>query len=300
LRAVVRPPIALLVNPSAGGGRAARLLPQVQRVLRDAGLLVRTERTSSLGHARALAGVAARAGDVVATLGGDGLAACAAGVLREVPGAVLGVLPGGRGNDLARVLGIPRDAREAAALLATGVERDLDVGEVDGRSFVGVASLGFDSDANRIANADPSLLGRGVYAYGALGALSRWRPAGFELELDGQAHAFRGYSVAAANTPAYGGGMLIAPDARLDDGLLDVVLTGEMSRLRALVSLPSVFTGAHVRRPEVSVHQAREIRVTSDRPFTVYADGDPIGRTPVTIRAVPRALRVIVPAGSRA
>lgn len=291
--------IALLVNPSAGGGLAARVLPQVLGVLRDAGLAVRTESTRDIGHARHLAETAAREGDVVATLGGDGLAGCAAGALRGVPGAVLGVLPGGRGNDLARHLGIPDETRAAAQVLVSGVERDLDVGDVDGRTFVGVASLGFDSDATRIANGAPRALGRGVYAYGALRALAAWKPAEFSLELDGgPASSFRGYSVAVANSGQYGGGMRIAPGARLDDGLLDVVTIADLHRARFLALFPRVFKGTHVDLPVVSVQRAREVRITTDRPFVLYGDGDPIGETPVTIRVIPGAVRVIVPASS--
>jgi YegS/Rv2252/BmrU family lipid kinase len=289
--------VSLIVNPSAGGGRAVRVLPEIESALRELGVPFHAELTRDLHHARELATAAARAGEIVATLGGDGLAGCVAGVLREHPGSVLAVLPGGRGNDLARVLGMPRDdLRAACDVLAHGTERDLDVGEVQGRCFVGIASLGFDSDANRIANAASPRLGGLVYAYGALRALVAWQPARFELEHDGGTHAFTGWTVAAANSKAYGGGMMLAPDAELDDGLLDVVLTSDMPKRRFLGNLPKVFKGTHVHEPEVSVLRTRSLRVSADRPFTVYADGDPIGETPVTITAVPRALRVLVPA----
>ena len=288
--------VALLVNPAAGGGRAARILPEVEGVLRELGLPFRTVVTRDLGHACEQAGEAARAGEVTATLSGDGLVGCVVGVLRDVPGSVLAVLPGGRGNDLARVLGIPREPRAACAVIATGTERALDVGDVGGRSFIGIASLGFDSDANRIANEAPSRLGPFVYAYGALRALAAWKPARFDLTLDGAApRSFTGYSVAAANSKAYGGGMYLAPDAELDDGLLDVVVSEDLPKWRFLANLPKVFKGTHVHEPEVHVLRAREVRIEADRPFTVYADGDPIGETPVTVRAVPGAVRVLVP-----
>jgi len=208
---------------------------------------------------------------------------------------VLGVLPGGRGNDLARVLGIPRRPRQAADVLARGAERPLDLAEVDGARYCGIASCGLDSDANRIANAAPARLGNLVYLYGALRALAAWTPAHFSLELDGEAVEITGYSVAAANSGAYGGGMLLAPDARLDDGLLDVVTTADVSKRRCLAQLPKLFRGTHVKNPEVVVTRARELRIAADRPFTVYADGDPIGELPVTIRALPAAVRVIAP-----
>jgi YegS/Rv2252/BmrU family lipid kinase len=287
--------VALLCNPSAGGGRAARVLPGVQDELRALGVSFHTQTTESLEHARELAHAAASAGEAVVTLSGDGLAGCAAGALREIPGALLGVLPGGRGNDLARALRIPLDARAACGVVAAGNVRDLDVGDVGGRTFVGIASLGFDSDANRFANAAPSRLGSLVYVYGALRALAAWKPAGFELLVDGEPLRFTGYSVAAANSPGYGGGMLLAPGAELDDGALDVVMTGQIPKRRFLMLLPKVFKGTHVREPAYSVVRARELRIEADRPFVLYADGDPIGETPVTITIVPAALKVLAP-----
>ena len=284
--------VALLCNPSAGGGRAARVLPQVEAELRALRIAFHTETTRDLDHGCALAAGAARAGKLVVTLGGDGLVGCVAGALCTVPGSVLGILPGGRGNDIARALGIPREPRAACAVVAHGRERLLDVG---GRTFVGIASLGFDSDANRIANAASPRFGRLVYVYAALRALVAWRPARFDLRIDGHPLQFSGYSVAAANGPGYGGGMLLAPAARLDDGQLDVVLIGSLSKGRFLAALPKVFKGTHVDVPGVRVQRAREVHVDADRPFAVYADGDPIGSTPVAIRVEPGALRVLVP-----
>ena len=287
--------VALLVNPSAGGGRAARALPAVEHALRGHDVTFRTSLTRDLPHARDLARAAAQAGETIVTLSGDGLAGTVAAILRETPGGVLGVLPGGRGNDLCRVLGIPLEPVAACAVVAGGIERALDVGDVDGRTFLGIASLGFDSDVNRIANAAPSALGKLVYTYAALRALPGWRPAAFALELDGRRRDFTGYSVACANARAYGGGMLLAPGAELDDGLLDVVITEQLPKWRFLRNLPRVFRGTHLRLPQVRVERAREVRVGADRPFAVYADGDPVADTPVTIRAIPRAIRVLVP-----
>jgi YegS/Rv2252/BmrU family lipid kinase len=234
------------------------------------------------------------------TLSGDGLVGCVAGALSGRPGAVMGVLPGGRGNDFARVAGIPRDPVAACAVLAHGVPRPVDLGDVDGRPFVGIASLGFDSDANRIANAAPARLGALVYAYGALRALIGWRHAAFTVTVDGARRELEGWSVAVANTRAYGGGMLLAPDAAYDDGLLDVVLSSRTSRLAFLRTLPKVFRGTHVQDPRIEVLRGREVRVQADRPFVVYADGDPIGELPVTITCRPGAIRVLLPAGAAA
>jgi YegS/Rv2252/BmrU family lipid kinase len=299
--------ICLLVNPAAGGGKAARLAPQAERALRSHGLAVRRVDTRDLQHARELAVSAARAGERVVVLSGDGAIGVVAEALRDVPGAVLGVLPGGRGNDLARALGVSQEIDQACATIAGGVVRPMDVGEVLGaggepaRSFVGIASAGFDSDANRIANEAPSWLGNLVYAYGALRALLAWRPARIEIELDppGERHSFLAYTVGACNSRSYGGGMRAAPDALLDDGLLEVIVLENVSKLAFLTKiLPRVFSGEHVREPCVHMFRAREVSIEADRPFTMYADGDPIGELPLRVRAVPAAVNVIVPPGA--
>jgi len=288
--------VSVIVNPSAGGGRAGRKLGAVTEALLETGLEHRVEATRSLEHAVELALRAAADGWVAAGMGGDGLVGAVAGALRHSDG-VVGVLPGGRGNDFARVLGIPSDPAAAVRVLASGTVRPIDLGEVRGRTFVGIASCGFDSEANRVANQARVIRGNLVYAYGAIRALIGWRPARFELTLDGdRRHVMTGYSVGAANSKAYGGGMYAAPDAELDDGLLDIVTLADTPKRRFLLSLlPKVFKGTHVREPEVTVLRAAEVTIGADRPFTMYADGDPIAELPVTVRALPAAVRVIVP-----
>ncbi len=295
-------PICLLVNPSAGGGRARRVAPDVQRRLRELGLEAHRHDTRDLDHARLLAREGASTGETVVVLSGDGMIGAVADVLREIPGAVLGVLPGGRGNDLARVLAIPQDPIEACATIAEGIPRAVDIGEVNGRAFVGIASAGFDSDANRIANEAPSRLGNLVYAYGALRALVSWRPARFEIELHpcGERYTLTGYTVAAASSRAYGGGMMLAPNALLDDGQLDIVAIERVGKLRFLANLPRVFSGTHVALPSVRVFRAPEVSISADRPFTLYADGDPIGELPVRVRALPGAVTVLIPQSAAA
>jgi YegS/Rv2252/BmrU family lipid kinase len=294
-----RAPVCLIVNPAAGGGRAGRATDAVLGALQQHGLLVRLEQTRNLAHARELALQAARAGELAVALGGDGLVGAVADALRHVSEAVLGVLPGGRGNDLARVLGIPLDPVAACAVIANGVPRRLDVGEIGDKTFVGIASVGFDSDANRIANEAPSRLGNLVYAYGALRAMWSWRPVRFEVDLEpsGERVSFTGYSVAIANSRAFGGGMYLAPDALLDDGCFDVVMIEQAAKLHYLWDLPKVFRGAHVHSPNVRVLRASEARIAAERPFTMYADGDPIGELPVRVRSLPGAVIVLTPAG---
>lgn len=298
-------PVCLIVNPAAGGGKAGRAAPAVEQRLRALGLTVRRVDTRDLAHGRELGLEAAQRGETVVALSGDGLLGVLADVLRAVPDAVLGVLPGGRGNDLARVLGIPTDPVAACTTIAHGIPRPIDLGLVSEarhgapeQAFVGIASVGFDSDANRIANEAPAWLGGLVYAYGALRALAGWKPARFEIELDppGERHVFTGYSIGACNSKAYGGGMYAAPDALLDDGLLEVVAVEDVGKLGFLTRiLPKLFSGKYVHEPEVSVFRAREVSIGCERAFTMYADGDPIGELPVRVSALRAAVMMLTP-----
>lgn len=227
-------------------------------------------------------------------ISGDGLIGAVGGALAggDTP---LGVIPAGRGNDFARVVGIPTEPRAAVELLAAGSTRQVDVGDANGHRFLGVASCGFDSEANRIANGTRLIRGQLVYAYAALRALATWRPATFSVLADGEEVRFRGYAVAAANSRAYGGGMLIAPHAELDDGRLDLILTGEVGKLRFLRGLPKVFSGEHTDNEEVTELRAASVEIGADRPFAVYADGEQITSLPARVRVLPRALKVIAP-----
>jgi YegS/Rv2252/BmrU family lipid kinase len=285
---------ALLVNPAAGGGRALRALPEVTATLDGLSAPHRTVITRGIEHAEEEAARAADQGETVAAVGGDGLLRPLAAALRRRPTA-LALIPCGRGNDFARVLGVPRDPPGAARVAAHGREWLVDVADVDGTPYMGIASLGFDSDANRIANEAKRVKGDAVYAYAALRALASWRPAGFTVTVDGERHELTGYSVAVGNSAAYGGGMFLLPHAELDDGELDVLLSEGHSKLRFLRSLPKVFKGTHLDSPYAHVLRGREVEVSSDRPFVIYADGDPIGTTPATMRVERRCLRVIVP-----
>jgi YegS/Rv2252/BmrU family lipid kinase len=286
--------ICLIVNPTAGGGRAARLLPAVEAELRARGLRFRVERTTSMDHARELARGAAQAGEVAAAMGGDGLTGAVAGELRDGAG-VLAVLPGGRGNDFARKLGISADPVAACANISAGRERRIDLATVGDRSYLGILSAGLDSDANELANATRLKLGTAVYAYAALRALARWKPAHWTVTVDGETREFDGYSVAVANSGVFGSGMFLVPHAQLDDGMLDLVLCDAIPKRRYLASLPKVFKGAHVNEPGMHFLSARSVTFEADRPFTAYADGDPIAELPATVTVAPGTLRVLAP-----
>ena len=285
--------LAVIVNPSAGGGRALRAADRARAELARRGAPFRDVDTTGLEHAREAAGEAAAGGETVVAVGGDGLVGALSGVVRGTEGS-LAIVPGGRGNDFARALGVPSDPAAAAALAVDGQERLVDVGEVDGAPFVGIASLGLDSAANAIAGGS-RVPGKLVYAYAGLRALAGWRHAAFEVSVDGREHRLTGYSVAVANSSVYGGGMKLVPHAELDDGRLDVLMVAEHSKLRFLLAIPKVFRGRHVDDPNARFDRGEVVEVRADPPFTVYADGEPVAEAPATVRVVPRCLRVIAP-----
>jgi len=284
----------LLVNPSAGGGKARDLIDELEAGMRERGLEYRLVLTEGLEHGCSEALAGAEKGEIPVVMSGDGLIGQVGGALAN-KGVAMGILPGGRGNDLARVLGIPRELSGALDVLAGGHEREIDVGQVDGKRFLGILSCGFDSDANRIANETKWIKGNLVYLYAAIKALVQWRPATFTIDIDGSRKQITGYTAAASNSKAYGGGMYAAPDAELDDGLLDVGACGNVSKLTFLRGMGKIFKGEHRELLEVQEWRGAEARIDADRPFECYADGDPIGTLPVTVSLLPRALRVIVP-----
>ena len=281
----------IVVNPVAGGGRGLRAVPAVQAALAGHDVVVTT--TRSLEHADQLVDDAVADDRVVVAMGGDGLVGRVAGAVAGH--GVMGVLPGGRGNDFCRSVGIPRDPVAACQVLLTGVETGVDLGRVDGAAFVGIASVGFDSDVQERVLSSRLPLGQLVYLWGAVATVASWRPATFSCIVDGAPVSVTGWTVAVANTGVYGGGMRLAPAASVTDGLLDVVSIGPISRAGFLRALPRVFRGTHVQLAAVSVRTARAVELSADRPFRVFADGDPVGALPCTITVDPSAVRLLLP-----
>ena len=287
-------PLALLVNPHSAHGRTLKLLPRLERELDARRIVFRVERTRGLDDGVERALLAAEAGEAPVVVSGDGLLGAVGGALAgsDTP---LGIVPGGRGNDLARGLGISGDPAEAAATLAAGETRRIDVGEANGKRFLGIVSVGFDSECNRLANETRWLRGSLAYVYSMLRTLVGWRSARFTLRVGEESERFSGYFVCVANNSSYGGGMMIAPDADLGDGEFDVVTVRDGSKLIFLSNLPKVFKGTHVDAEEFRVFRASRLELSASRPFPVYADGEHLTDLPATLRVLPRALSVIVP-----
>jgi YegS/Rv2252/BmrU family lipid kinase len=284
--------LQLVVNPSAGGGRASKLLPAVRSAL--SGVDLKITPTSSLEHADELVAEAVADERTVVAMGGDGIVGRVAGAVASTQG-VMGVIPGGRGNDFCRAAGIPLDIAAACALLATGTPQPVDLGYANGHAFIGIASIGFDSEVQERVLTSRLPIGNLIYTYGSLLTIASWKHAQFTCTVDGEPLAFRGWAVAVSNSGRYGGGMQLAPDASLTDGLLDVVTTSDASKIRFLKALPKVFSGKHIEEPAFAVRTATTVTLDADRPFRVFADGDPIATLPCEVTVKPAAVHVILP-----
>jgi YegS/Rv2252/BmrU family lipid kinase len=284
-----------VVNPAAGSDPAARLIPVAKR-LREAGAEVAVEYSRSLEHAADLARDAAKKGDVVIAAGGDGMVGGLAGALAGTD-AVLGILPAGRGNDFARQLALPEEPDRLAELLLSAEPRPIDAIEVDAgdgpRVVVGSVYSGVDSVANAHINRLTRLPGSLAYYLGPLRAIATWRPVSYTITVDGETREERGYTVVAANSGYYGYGLHVAPDAAVDDGLLDVVIIRHAPKRLFFAVMRELPHGTHVRRPEIEVLRGREVRIEADREIPFGGDGELLGSLPATIRVLPGALRVI-------
>lgn len=287
-------PLLLIVNRSAGGGRAGGVLRRATAALDRVRHPFRVEFSSSGDHAVELADLGREVGELPVAVGGDGQAARVAEPLIRTS-SPMGILPAGRGNDLARGLGIPTEPERAVETILGGFVRRIDTGIVDGRPFLGIASVGFDSRANEIANRTGFLPGKSVYAWSAVRALIGWKAVRFTILVDGREQRVDAHTVAVANNCFYGGGMKMAPGARLDDGRLDLVVVGAVPRIRFLADFPKVFGGRHVDGERVTSSPVREVDLRAARPFVIYADGDPVAELPAKFRVVPDSLSVLCP-----
>ena len=300
--------ITLVVNPTAGRGRAGKMLPKVVRELLgkvpEASLRVHQATSYEEARLRCIAAVeTARPHpvggrqDCLVVMGGDGMmhlglnAAAASGV-------PLGLVPAGTGNDFCRGVGIPRNPLQAARVVAAGRTLTMDLTKVQGQltqgatqRYVGsVVSTGYDARVNRRTNA----MKRASYAYAALAELAAFEPVGYQISIDGVARRQTAMLVAVANAGLFGGGMRIAPDFSITDGLLDVTVVHPVSRATLLRLLPSMFSGSFVSDPAVERLRAQRVTIDGDELYAM-ADGEALGPTPLLLEAAPGALVVYAP-----
>jgi diacylglycerol kinase (ATP) len=308
------PPLAIVANPAAGRGRAARLIPRLRQLLGDRGIAHALHLTTHAHHELALARAAAESGAAtILALGGDGTwGNVVRGIMASGRSPRLALLAAGTGNDLAFATGVPAHDLEAALAIALGAgERAIDVGEVVGVYFVNCAGFGFDAEVLRATQEVVWLRGHAVYlltaarklfGYPGFGTAISYAGAPGEASdaratlppaATGPAHHL---AVVVSNGPRFGGGFLIAPGARVDDGALDLVRVADGPPWRRLAVFAGATRGTHIGAPEVSRRAVREVTLTFDAPPLFDADGElhqAAGPT-VTVRCHPGALRLAV------
>lgn len=306
----------VICNPVSGSGRGQAWLGVVRRVLDNAGINYTFEVTGGRGDAARLARSATQSGcSAVVAIGGDGtLFEVVNGVTNpaEFESALsgdtrpaVGLIQAGRGSDFGRSVGVPSDVEAAALRLLNGRTEQIDLGHVtfmglDGkersRYFANAAGLGFDAEVTVRANAGPRILGGTIpYLNSLLRTLGSYRNKRISVSIDGAEpwHA-RANSIVIANGQYFGGGMRIAPDARLSDGILDVVLLGDLGKIELIRNVPRVYDGSHITHPKVKILTAHAVEVTSPERILLQADGEVLGTAPARFQVAPDALRMIV------
>ena len=292
----------IIANPVSGRGRARRLGERVADLLRERGVNADLMVSEAPGDCERMAReVLARGVRQVAACGGDGTVHEVVNGLANSD-AVLGVVPCGRGNDLARALGVSKDVVDVVNTLVHGVDRAIDLGKAGDRFFATVATLGFDTAvAQRMRNQGTGFLTRaleagGTVSYGltVLRTLFGYRSPFVRLRGDFGVFEGRVLLAATANAPFYGSGIKIAPGAIIDDGMLDVCIVADVSRWTVLRMFLSAYSGTHIGHSAVRVVQTRTLQIESDDPLWIFADGEPMCEVPAKIEVVPSALKVKV------
>lgn len=288
--------LQVILNPAADRGRAGARRDELRTVLAEAGLAAEVSLTERPGHAVELARDAVRAGaEVVAAAGGDGTVHEVAQALVGTK-AALGVLPMGSGNDYIRVLGVPKDLPGAAAILARGKTRTVDVADVHGEFALNSFGMGIEGQIASDYKRMQFLKGEIGYLYATILEVVRFRAFRAEVAGDGWTFAGKLLSVSVMNGPYAGGGYHLAPHARVDDGALDVGLIGNYPRLVRFAVLPKTRDGTYLNLARVHAKKARQVTIHSDRPLPVHMDGEllpkPVQEIEVSLR--PRALLVLV------
>jgi diacylglycerol kinase (ATP) len=288
--------LKLIYNPTAGRGRARRHVQEVEESLRARGARVDCEPSTGPEDLVRIAAESSRANyDRVVVAGGDGTLNLAVRQF-DLERGTLALIPTGSGDDFARVAGIPRDIPGAVDTVLTGRVREFDVALANNLRYLGVAGLGFDSEVAEYANRNVKFLrGSAVYFYAILRVLPRFRPRPVTIRIEDSTRHEQIMFAAIGNTRQYGGGIRITPDALPDDGLLDLCIVHSTTRMQLLKTLPKAYTGAHCKSPFVETLRGRSFSFDSETSLAVYADGEPLTRTPVSFGIEAQRLRVIVP-----
>ena len=266
-----------IVNPVSGNGRTRKVLPHLLNLAKRIGMDFDMQLTQAPEHATELAREHSSEFDIVVAVGGDGTVnEVAAGAVKSK--AVMGVIPTGTGNDFVRAMGRLKNLQDYIHRIVAGKVRAIDTGilTLNNREFLFVNGIGagFDAEVARESLNVHRLKGISRYLYAVLKTLSKYKSVEMQIELDDSVIEGKRYLVAVGNGISAGGGFLLTPEARLDDGLLDVCLVSDLSIGRVLQVLPSVLNGSHGKYPEVTMRKAKRIRIESEMPVSIHRDGE--------------------------
>jgi len=276
--------ILTIINPNAGDGKTLRLLSKIKKALSRNPHEFQWQVTQTPGEMRGEINNAPSMGfDVILLVGGDGTVHEAFSAIKET-GLPLGLIPCGRGNDFARNIGLTLNLERSCFIPAKPLFREIDLPTVNNIPYGSIACTGFDADVNRYARDKRGYFGGTPgYIICVIKALRAFRPFNAEIEIDDYHWGGPVMMIAAANGPFYGGGMKIAPDAKMDDRLLDVCIIKEVSKWELLRQFPKVFQGKHSTHPKVILKSCRNVRVISTEKREIFADGEYVGNIPGTV-----------------
>ncbi len=289
-------PSLYIVNPVAGKGKSVQVWKNLEAKLRTRGISFEFRYTPGPDTVTAVAAQAVREGyDRVIAVGGDGtireVAAALVGLERE-----FGVIPAGTGNDFARTLDLPSSVDELIEVVTGNNITPSDLGQINGKYFVNIAGVGVDTEIAEDVNRSRVVVnGTVTYLLSAIRTVLRYSSPAMTITVDDEVIRGRVLVLAVANGKYYGGGVKMLPDARVDDGKFHVLVAKDVGRFEALRLLPLTYSGRHIHNRKCSVYTGVEVSVDADRPLAVQADGTLVGKTPVTFRVVPRALRILTP-----
>ena len=291
----------LIVNPIAGRGNAERVLPQIREYLTEEGLDFDVVLTQAPGHAVELAERAVADGyDLLVVVAGDGTSNEVLNGMMHTrngdPVGTLGVIPVGSGNDFSVGIGMVQDLREACRRVVHGTRRLIDVGQVGDRYFGNGAGVGFDAIVGLVAAKNRVLRGLPLYLLAVLQTiLFYFRAPVITVECDGREHTAPLIMISVTNGRRMGGGFWVTPEAEVDDGLFDLMLAREMSRLRMLSFVPMFIKGTHIREQEVTMDRASRVVLTTDGDLVAHADGEVVCTDAhrLEFRLHPKALWVV-------
>lgn len=295
-----RPRAYAIVNPVAGHGRGARIARTIGQEFEAAGMTLEVAVSPGPGESARLASTAVDEGHtIVLAVGGDGTAnEVANGMIGS--GAALALYPIGSGNDLARSLGYPRGrARKRIAqwLVREAQRRTIDVGEMNGRLFLNAAGVGIDGHvAERVIASERVVGPRWAYLVGSIVSIATYRPQRMEVRIDGETQFGDFLTIVASNGRFFGSGMQPAPRARLDDGMLDVTVAGDLSRIASLAALARLYFGKHENGTTIVTRPAREIEIDLQRTLPMQLDGEVAHADHLRITVRPGAIDVIAAA----